>query len=441
MVVLWFFIMGVILATFFLVLNNQREKTSFQETGRISKGEKISCSPLNLETLEFPKTFETFYEKDLSKTLLFLGKNSRPDAREDQTNILVGLKGSKQSQLVNPGEKFYLAYQQGDLVFSKEQTSLWIKIKDIVDNTLQFDAAFILTNDETNDIYQEKLHQTKELTTEEEFEDTFLQSTYFQSLESAKWWLPDLFYEVYGGQEFESVKGAQRLEFLSQNPSVCFLKSKTVLIFKEGAWCLYDNKGATEQYPIAEVLTTKPSHMEVKVWDVSGMHSRVISFLPERTKPLNIKAEEVFSNIRQRTATQVSCKIGSKSSLLKKGEWLLKVGSHWKPLKAWEEIEKYLSFQLQGELFVFDGIEKNQGITVFKGHLFDTMREQMQVIRIPLPKQKKSSIKRKKHKELGDFEEQTTLSEDSNPRLEEEDKEALLRLTTPQKHHGFSKQI
>lgn len=439
MAVLCVFLLALISATVFLIFNYQRQKSSFQKQEvSLRKEERVGGQPFNFESIKLPKIFETFCEKDLFESLLFLGKNTRPDAKEDQTKALVGLKSSKQSFLVNSGDKLYLMYEEGVLVFSKEPTSLWIKVKGIEDEVLHVDGNFILTNEETNEIYQERLHQIRELTVEEEFQEIFLQSTYFQSIEGAKWWHPDLFYEVYGGQDFEGMKGAQRLELSNQNPSVCFIKPGTRLIFKEESWIVYDNKSNTEQYPMAEVLNVTQAHMEMRIWDVSGMYSKTISLTPERVRPLNIKAEEVFSNIRQRSATQISCKIGSKNSLLKKGDWLLRVGNHWRPLKTLEEIEKYLSFRAQGDLFVFDGIEKNQGITVFKGHLFDTMRGQMQVIQIPLAKQKKSSLKRKKHKELVDFQEPDMLSGDHTFHLEE-DKDALLRLTTPQNQHEFSK--
>lgn len=442
-VALFFLVLCVIITLLFLTLNAQREEKGLEgkKVLDFKNHDTKNQEPLNFEEFEFSKTFESFYEKDLSKTLLFLGINSRPDAKQDQTKILLGFKNSKQSCLVDPGEKLYLSYEKGDLVFSRETTPLWIKIKGVENEILSFDAAFVLTNDETNDVFQEKMHYENALEFQEEFEDELTQSTYFQSFEEAKWWHPDLFYEIYGGEEFEANKGSQRLEFVSQSPSICFIKPENTLIFKENAWFLSDSKNVTQEYPMAQILEVTPGHMEVKIWDVSGMHSKVISLLPQRVRPLNLKAEEIFSKILQRTSTQVSCKIGSKNALLKKGEWLLRVGGHWKPLKTWEEIEKYLSFELQGELFVFDGIEKNQGIAVFKGHLFDTMREQMQVVRIPLTRQKKSSAKRKKHKELSDLQESAVLSDDSTSRVEEQDKDALLRLTTPQKRHEFSKQM
>lgn len=441
-ILLFCLITAIVMLTFSLVFKHQEEKEFLQESTSSKKGEKPSDNPLNLEMLNPLKSFESFYAQDLAKQLLFLGKNSRPDAEEEESKALIGLKGSGQTHLVEPGEKLYLAYKERNLIFSREPTLLWIKIKEIDEEKLRFDSAFILTSDETAEVYQEKTHGEVLQNTENIFKEDVLETPYFQSLEKVKWWHPDLFYEVYGGKEFESAKGSQRIEFDSQDPSIYFVRPGTILVFKDSRWQLDDDKEVTREYPIAKILAVTPSRMEIKVWEENGIGFKTLSILPEKIKPLNIKAEEIFSKIRQRTATQVSCKIGSKHALLKKGDWLLRTSNQWRLLKTLEEIEKYLSFELQGELFVFDGIEKNQGIAVFKGHLFDTMRVQMQMVRIPLATPKKRvHLKRQKHRESFEvMQEPPISSKDEEPTQgEEESKDELLRLTTPQKRHEFSK--
>jgi hypothetical protein len=436
----------VVIVSMSLLFNTQTEENSIQ---RLDEASPITTLDKKIEHLHFEEvvngiSYESFYEKDLEE-LLFLGRNSRPDAHEDQVKVLLGLKGSKQSLLGSVGERLYLTYEKGGLSFSKEPTSLWIKIKGVQNQQLQYDASLVVPHEDTEEIYQERFSCERELVMDEEFEEDQMQQDYFQSFEEVKWYHPDMFYEVYGGEKYSLIKGAERLEFPHQQPSMCFIRSSTVLIFKENRWQLPDDLSQTSLYPLAKVLEVTPSHMEVKIWDVSGMHVKEVSLAPERMRPLNLKAEEVFSKILKRTATQISCKIGSKNALLKKGDWLLRVGgNHWKPLKTWEEIEKYLSFELQGELFVFDGIEKKQGITVFKGHLFDTMREQMQRVSIPLSKQAKSKkqLAKKKGQEVFSESQQEALEEKGKiSQLEEQDNEALLRLTTPQKRYEFSKQM
>jgi hypothetical protein len=56
-----------------------------------------------------------------------------------------------------------------------------------------------------------------------------------------------------------------------------------------------------------------------------------------------------------------------------------------------DQIEDYIHHRLQGELFVFDGLETIQGKTLMKGHLFDTMRSSAQMISFPIAQEKKTA--------------------------------------------------
>jgi hypothetical protein len=81
--------------------------------------------------------------------------------------------------------------------------------------------------------------------------------------------------------------------------------------------------------------------------------------------------------MRQRTLQSISCKIGSKKTILKKGDWLLKLPGGWKVLESKQEIQNYLSYQLEGELLIFEGLERNKRQTTFKGTWFDKTRSQV----------------------------------------------------------------
>lgn len=431
-------ICGVLL----LLVDRKQEQQLFYENSVLKTPGDVPLNPIDLEWLGCAKQGESFYERDLQQALVYMSNNTRPDAHARQTQCLVGLKGSFQTRLVEPQQKIYLYYDQGHLAFSQQVQPLWIKFKSIEENVLYYDAGMVLMQEETHELYQETLHNVAERQTEAELDQGFLQESYFHDVENAAWWRPDVLYETYGGKEFEAFKGCHRLAFGSSSKEareVCFVKPQSILLFKDRQWSTNFLEGEeTQGHPIAQVLSITPMHMEIKVWDVSGMHSKQVSLTPQRIKPLNIKLEEVFLQIRQRTLRQVFCKVGTKHMLLKAGDWLLHVDNQWKLLKTPEEIERYLSLQLEGELFVFEGIEKNQGNTIFKGRFFDTMREQMQAVSIPIAAARCSLKRDQATQELSQQGATPPQIHERSAPAEVEDE--LLRLTNTQKRHELSKE-
>lgn len=434
-----------VLSVWFLKLYNQETSPEVRSQSYPLQAERIETKPAHLEWLACIKHHESFYAQDLEQELVYLGKNSRPDALEHQVQYLVGLKGTHQTALVQPGQKLYLLYGASGLEFSQDPQPLWIKFREIQSDAIEYDAVMLLAQEETHEIYQEKIQGIASLEGATVFNEELLQEVYFQKFEKVKWWRPDLFYEAYGGESFAYTKGCHRLEFDSSSDQekglVCFVKPHTQLIFKDFQWEVCQECCETREHPMAEILSIAPFHMEIKIWDVSGIHSKHLSLTPQRLKPWSVKAEEIFTQLRQRTARQISCKVGGKNMLLKEGDWLLHKGEHWKLLHTAEEIERYISLQLEGELFVCEGIEKNQGNAVFKGQLFDTMREQIQAVRIPIAAVRNKRLGKRQKEKQNSFQQAAiipqTNREPADTEVDSEDE--LLRLANPQKRHEFSK--
>ena len=89
---------------------------------------KIGAPVLKLQT--FPITTKL---PDLRKTLLYYGKNGRPDAKPEQTQMHFSFLGNKVPSSVLPGERLYLYYDRlmtpPQYVFNRnnEKTCLWIE--------------------------------------------------------------------------------------------------------------------------------------------------------------------------------------------------------------------------------------------------------------------------------------------------------------------------
>jgi len=388
----------------------------FQEIATYKMAQCHESCQISLQggLLKLQEGGESFCTQDLQEMIVYLGKNSRPDANRFEERYLIGVKGAREVIFVQPQQKVYLRYEEGLIKFSQEPQPLWICFAGVEGDFLGYSAAVVVAKGDDQGVYQEKAEGVLPLT-QPAHQLSWGERDFCATFEQSKWWRPDLLYEAYGGEEFAALKGCHRLEFFTEEgvqAGLCFVKPHTRLLFKEGCWvsCLEQEK--TEQYPLAEIVAITSSHMEITLWDESGIYCRDISLVPERSEMAR-KVEDVFSHIKQRSSHMVSCKVGARQLLLREGDWILHTGLQWKVLKSYEDIEKYLSQQLQGELFVFEEIETGQGNTVFKGRLFDTMRQHMQVVRIPMVSTKKQVVKRKPKHEPSAIPEQASSVEGS----------------------------
>lgn len=100
--------------------------------------------------------------------------------------------------------------------------------------------------------------------------------------------------------------------------------------------------------------------------------------------------------MRLRNSTQVSCALGKRRVILKQGDWLLKTATGWRNVRKIDELQQLLYFRMKGELLIFDGIEREQGRLVMKGHCFNGSRTQMQPFSIPIEAYKTTSKSKRK---------------------------------------------
>ena len=388
--------------------------------------------PITLDSLKLNQEFSSLFFHDLQEELSFAGNNTRPDAVGQSVKALVVLIKTQDQKVVCEGEKVYFSYDTYGLRFSKQPTPLWIKIKEI-GHQLFCDAKVVVSDDQNNKVYQEatslcfdKCSLSHEL---------FSHSSYIRSLEIATWLEPDKFIGVYGGEKYHHKKGAYRL-YQPENQSYEFVQDGDFVYFHEKVWKLIDQEDVRD-YPLAQVKVYSQNKLSLRVWDESGMKESSLMVSCKSQPPLNLRVEEIFSKIRPRTSAQVTCKMGGKTAILKNGDWLIRSSNQWKLLRSSNDLKKYLNYELQGELFVFDEIEKNESNPIFKGHLFDTMRTQMQVVRIPLS----LSVKDKNNKKDKLFKKTKSVIEDDidDSEFENFEEEELLRITTEGRSHETKK--
>lgn len=337
--------------------------------------------------LSLSSEIHSFQFPDLSRDVLFLAKNTRPDATVDQMQLDVGLRGNPMPKRVVPHQRLYLSYDEKQLNFSKEPTPLWVEPMLNHYGDLWLKMGIELTNSEgqklLNEVREFKVATNWKTKKPQEVSDPELKQG-IHTVEQGKWWGPDKLFEEYGGEEYQKFTGYQRFEIEKpQGKEILFLHEGEIFIWKEGQWVPTDQP---QGYPMAKVTQVTPYKLEWCFWDREGMESVELSFKREKESSIVPRIEDVFTKLRKRTSSRISCRIDNRAKILKEGDWLVHTSTGWHTVKHFYEVEALLNLEILGDLFIFDGIQTVDGKEIFTGSLFNPMRTEMKPIRLPLSK-------------------------------------------------------
>ncbi len=355
--------------------------------------------------LTISSSCKNFPLPDLTKEMFFLGKNTRPDATIYDLLIHVGLKESQQSLRAVSGQKLYLTYVEGvhpRLEFSSMPTPLWIMpyLSETGETLAELGTRLL------SDKHGKLVEESKTFEIDHLFEKKGSSSKRdlpFQEaivcLEKGIWWDPDLLFALYGGEKYQKLQKDQRIELSYKNASyMIYAKEGNYLIWKEGRWenakLGKNSRGAF----LAHICRITSHLMEIEVWNEDGLEKTLIALSKKPSPLMDFRKNTSFSSFRQRTKSKVSCRVENKALILKVGDWLFHTSRGWRVLKSIDEMQEVLTFQSRGELFVFDGIEKEGGNSFFVGTFFNLLRTQSSKVKIPItiePKSSHSSHKKK----------------------------------------------
>ena len=327
---------------------------------------------------------------NLSGEVLFLGKNTRPDATLYNVKLHIGLKGDEKTLKAVPGQKLYLSYNEGILCFAKDPTPLWIKpyLNEKRETWIEMGIRLVSEVNEVllDEVRTFEIENALKRNPPSEVSDPGLAKG-VEAMKKAKWWAPDRLFEVYGGENYGKLTGKERLEFEEEKGAhILYVKEGDRFVWKEGKWRAFPS---TNRYPMAHLISVSPYKIEWELWDVTGLEWVKVAHSKERARGINLRVEGIFTRMRQRTTSRISCRVDNKAVILKKGDWIVHTTTGWHILKNLKEVEEILNFKVRGELFVFDGMEKVDGKSVFCGALFDQMRTQIQHVRLPTARGKR----------------------------------------------------
>jgi hypothetical protein len=361
--------------------------------------EKIGQGPLSLSAYKKKSIIP-----DMSKEILVLAKNARPDRQIKDTSVLITLKSSSGSYTARSGEQIFLSCDPlaGGTApvyhFSERKTPLWIRPTVLDKNDVLLEVGIFMPSKESETFLEEKTQfvvQDHAMSQESEGHE----QAFIAVLKQAKLWGSDVLFAQYGGKEYKSWKDKQKIEIPAEKQSLFyFLEKGDLLQWKNHEWVPVTLAEASNRLPLAEVKAVSTRFLELQVWDEEGFYPTFIKLEAQPSHRSGFKTENLPHSIRLRTSSQVTCCLGKRRYILKEGDWLLKTARGWRNLKRAKDIEDYLQHRIKGELFIFDGFSREQGKLLIKGHWFDEMRTQIVPFSVPVSGDSKSRTSLRKEK-------------------------------------------
>jgi hypothetical protein len=338
----------------------------------------------------------------LADELTLIAYNSRPDVDSQEAKILIALKnGKEQLTLANRSILYLKESEQGKGLHSSEiATGLWVK-------PLLLDNGAVLVEAGRKLVSKEGLagEETGQFIVAQQggipARYNPAQQEYAKEIKAARGFSQDLLIHKYGGREYDAWKDRSVLEIAHGSSTyACFVTTGDYLLYEGEEWRVVSFEDLKNDDPVAYVRATSGKALEIEVWDETGFCPLQVKIEMEKQGRLQLKPEAMPSGIRSRSGMQVSCAFGKRRVILRQGDWLLKTPTGWRNLRKIEEIQQYLNHRLKGELFIFDAVEKEQGRSVMKGHLFDETRTQVQALTLPVDSEKSQSKAARKRKPL-----------------------------------------
>ena len=334
---------------------------------------------------------------DLRRYLVYYGKNSRPDAKDDQPALYFAFTGNKTPASILPGEKNFVMYDKSQTpnqyVFSpnNDKTPLWLEAQ------AQGPAAIVKVRMST-----ENGQEIKEPASYAEFslpEKEFVRfgggATWeigkwrvdgtLLARQKARWFGIDKFLEKHGGDEYRESLHKQRIDFgEGESAYSVYVKNGDCLVWDDETWKAVKPGDATLKHPLMCVKKIDDRVMNLELWDVDGKGKISLNLIKANEAWLPQNLEQNFKFVGARTRSQFVFEVNNERMLLSPHDWLLLTDGVWKKLKTPEEIDDYVERKTPGPLFVFDNIERKDDRQVIIGTLFNAARTEMVTIELPL---------------------------------------------------------
>lgn len=346
--------------------------------------ETIGTGPLALNPHLFFRSVPSLLEG-----IVFIMDAQTPGSTGDA--FLIGIKSIKELRAVKAGERVFLSVDEADpsfpkVTFSSKITSFCLrpllseKNAVLCEATLGAEGAYSSMNLLIKEVaYKDFDPQRFEL---------FEKQPYLKELKQARCFGKDALYQNYAGESLSSLKEAMKFEIPSEKIlSYHLLKPLDILYYREGSW-----KKLTEEKkegcPKACLTGYFKNTAKFTIWDETGLMRSEIDIPLTMDYGGEVAGNLDMQSLKLRSPQTISCLLGKRRLLIKKGDWLLKAPRGWRVLRTMQDIQDCLTHKQKGILFILDRIEMEKEKAFISGHYFDEMRTQIKPLelQVDLPK-------------------------------------------------------
>ncbi len=328
---------------------------------------------------------------DMSREIVVVAKNVRPDHKVKEMSFLLSLTSSKLERRVKNGETIFLSCdsQSGGespvYRFSDRKTPLWIRSSFLDKNKVLIEAGLFTPDKGVEGFLEEK----SQFILQEESSGEgkmYQQEEWFSSLQKAKLWGVDVILSKCRETKYSGFKEKLKLEIPGAKGVVfCFMQQGDLIVWNGEMWVPTEDRRKANGKPLAQVKAASLREIELEVWDEEGFYPQEIKLeIKSVSRVTGLKPDQIPQSARARSSNQVSCCFAKQRYLLKTGDWILKTPRGWRVLKKSADIEEYLQHKLCGELCIFDEMVRELGELVMKGYWVDEMRTQTCLFSVPV---------------------------------------------------------
>jgi hypothetical protein len=309
----------------------------------------------------------------LAEELVVMGKNHRPDVA-GQSVISIGIKSSGDQREVRCGEKLYLSSAGESYRFSETKS----------------EVALLPISSEGEEVvfHIEPTSEQLRLKPSQLFRTSQEDEPYLQAVRKGKLWGSDQLLHSFGGEEYYNLGIQHKVELGSR---VYFLSVGATLWWDGNAWVPEGCSGECQGAPLAQLISSHAEGLQMEVWDQTGYEHVKVEVPLQHSLPSTLKPNEMMTAVRPRSPTEITCQLGARRVIVHEGDWWLKTGRRWRPVRTSRDLEALLHHEIQGELVMFEKIEVGKGNVTVRGRCFDRMRVQSQPLLLTLSTEKKAS--------------------------------------------------
>lgn len=332
---------------------------------------------------------------NLSKELVIIAKNERPDVQFSKPKITLQWVKGKQLQSFDLDAPIYLSvdFKTNQYQFSanNEPTDIWLNIsfnnQSAVANLSMVDGEgdFVYSDENPSTFILEDAKGHRPVRATAWSIEGVNVSPLLLVKQGAQWFGKDLFMLEHGGQEFNELLSQERVDFKTNTGESysLYVGLETTFIYDKGRWIETPPSSNTIKFPMIKLKKAQDRFLTFNLWSPYGESSmeltlsRSPSYWPD---PKYLQMEFISS----RRDDEAILKISTQRLRIHSGDWLILKEDSWIPLETREEILNYVARKEIVPLLVVQSIEDDEDEKKLTLLLYNSERSLNQKIEIGL---------------------------------------------------------